>query len=335
MSAHRLVRTTLLLCAAVLGALPASVSPAQAAETVAPPHSAPADGAITGRVVGPPWARLLTVQATPMDGGAARTAIVVNGADYTLAGLAPGRYLLRFAGGEGVRPAYHGGVLSPEDSTIVTVRAGDSARANASLRTDPTRAVVTGILRDAAGSPVPGRVDLMRRDPQTGTWATQGTGLAAPDGSYAVSGPAGAGYVLRFLAPGLGPVHHPSGATVVEAEQLTLAGGTTRTIDADLCPGGPCIHHGQPAVDPIVGALGMGLWRSAAFRVAIWAPGVEPTGTVSVRSGGGTLRTVPIRGGQATFTVPGLRPGLQRLTLVYSGGGHVRGTTTSHWVRVW
>ena len=270
-----------------------------------------------------------------MAGGPARTATVVNGTEYALPGLAPGRYLVRFAGGDGVRPAYHGGVLSPEESTTVTVRAGDSTRADVTLGTDPARGVVTGVLRDAVGAPVPGRVDLMRRDPQTGMWAIQGPGLAAPDGTYAVSGPAGSGYVLRFSAPGLGPLHHPSGATPVEAEQLTLTGGTTRTIDADLCPGGPCVDHGQPVVDPIVGALGMGLWRSAAFRVAIWAPGVEPTGTVSVRSGAGTLRTVPIRGGEATFTVPGLRPGLQRLTLVYSGGGHVRGATTSHWVRVW
>jgi len=299
----------------------------------APAARAGEAGTLSGRVTGPAWSKVLTVTATPVGEGEARATTVANGATYSL-DLAPGRYVLRFAGEDGVRPEYHANALTPEGSAAVTVTAHDVVEVSAHLETDPGTGVVTGSVRDAAGAPVRGLVELLRRDADTGTWQVRSSARTRTDGTYVVSGAPGGGYVLRFAGVGLGPVFHPAGATPVEGEQLTLTGGTTRRVDAVLCAGGPCRDAAAP-IRPVLRGLGVGSWRAAAFAVTVSATGVAPTGTVAVRSGGTTLATVPLRGGSATFTVPGLRPGLQELTLVYSGAVGVEPASLVRTVRVW
>ncbi|MET0931917.1 MAG: amidase family protein [Aeromicrobium sp.] len=72
--------------------------------------------------------------------------------------------------------------------------------------------------------------------------------------------------------------------------------------------------------------------KNAKATVVVKASGVSgPTGTIRIKEGSKTLKTVTLRAkdkGKRTFTVPKLGKGTHRLKIVYSGGGKVLGKTS-------
>ncbi|MFC5678438.1 amidase family protein [Aeromicrobium endophyticum] len=79
--------------------------------------------------------------------------------------------------------------------------------------------------------------------------------------------------------------------------------------------------------------------KNGKVTVAVKASGVSgPLGTIRVKKGSKTLKTVTFRAkdkGKRTFTLPKLGKGKHRLKVVYSGGGDVKGkTSTTRTLRV-
>ena len=73
-----------------------------------------------------------------------------------------------------------------------------------------------------------------------------------------------------------------------------------------------------------------------SLHVATAAPGITPTGTVTIREGGTTLGTGTVSGGAASITLPArsLAVGSHTLSVEYSGDSNLNGATTTFSVTV-
>jgi hypothetical protein len=112
-----------------------------AATTTAISATLQADGGISGTVTAASGGRPLTgicVRAVPQAAGRAASFTVTGGGRYSLIGLAPGRYLVRFSSGcgaSGYATQWWKNAGSAARATIVAVRAsGTTSGVNAALR---------------------------------------------------------------------------------------------------------------------------------------------------------------------------------------------------------
>ena len=156
-----------------------------------------------------------------------------NGGEYTIVGLAPGAYEVRFSG-EGYVPG---------SSTGVSVAAGSAtAGVDASLSVAPAvpaDGAISGRVRSNGGVPLAG---ILVSAVQAGGGLEAGATTNA-DGEYTISGLPVGSYVVEFSRNEGGgnylAQYYGGKASRSEAQTVSVAaGGTTSGIDAEMQPGG-------------------------------------------------------------------------------------------------
>lgn len=168
-------------------------------------------------------------------------------------------------------------------------------------------AVVSGLVRDAAGQAIPGAVVRLRE--LTTNQTRRATSEA--DGSYRVSVLPVGTYEVRAESAGFAPYVNP---------QVTVTVGTTTTLDITLNPAGVnaevTVSDRPPALDTsqTASTTSIDLERIEELPVnsrnylefTLLAPGVAPSNTRAAGGGNGPTSGAPLA--DSGFTFGGLRP---------------------------
>ncbi|WBB78412.1 carboxypeptidase regulatory-like domain-containing protein [Micromonospora sp. WMMD882] len=201
------------------------------------PGALPAQAATTGTVSG----RLTTSAGAPAaDVGVRIYTPDFFGVDWTstdsdgnwsVPGLAPGRYAVAFEPAEAAEQ-YYRQKTTPWDADTVTVTAGDTVTADDQLFATGT---ITGQIRDAAGAPVSDLlVEAVEVDTQVRAWAR-----TEPDGRYRI-GAFGGTYLISFRPiEGLWQTQYVPGKLDTEAAgRYTVTAGAELVVDETVLPTG-------------------------------------------------------------------------------------------------
>ncbi|XBB68420.1 hypothetical protein ABFU82_03655 [Nocardioides sp. WV_118_6] len=177
----------------------------------------------------------------------------------------------------------------------------------------------------AATGPVTGALTVSGAPRIAGT-ARVGATLTATPGTYA---PAATGLSRQWLRDGV-PIAGATGTTY----RLTAADAGHRVVvrETGARAGWADVTSASTATAPVARAVATGRVgatvrkRTVRLRVALTAPGVVPTGVVTVRRGGTAVRgTWTLRNGAAEIVLRKQPHGTQRYALTYAGDHGVAG----------
>ncbi|WP_116948352.1 carboxypeptidase regulatory-like domain-containing protein [Jiangella endophytica] len=287
-------------------------------------------GTVTGAASGEPVGQITVEALRRTPGGLVVVSSAASQADggYTLAGLFPGDYLVRF-GADGYPPVWY--PAAPDDA------GAEPVAATAQRTTSGTDVVVTGEPASLRGAVDPG--DAVEPVPATVTarpaWTgddgaspAEYTATTAADGSYTLAGlPAPGSYELTFEADGYRPatvVEHVTGGQQRFVSEVRLATGDGRiagvVTDGDRALGGVTVSTtvGDEAISagtPTVGEVGRfvlpGLPTPGTYVLTFVLDGyAAQTAVVELAAGQAvTDLAVSLTGGAGTVSGTLLTPG--------------------------
>jgi hypothetical protein len=276
----------------------------------------------------------VTVSALPVVAGVVDQQHVVStttrdDGTYSIGHLPAGQYKVRVSG-DLVFDAYSGGTTSEQSAQVTTL--GVAADATLPTIVLEKTAGIIGAAENAAGAPLEGiAVDAL---PGGGGSSAQGAATTTDaEGAFAFTRLHAGTYRLRF--------RDPSGVYRERSDtEITVEGGENEA-DASTIVLSP-VAVPAPAVPPAVTkrsatvkVSAKGARKKATLTITLRASGVTPTGTVKIKLGSRTLKTVRLKAGKAKVTVKKQKKGKRSYKVVYSGDSTVRGkTVTSKKVRI-
>ncbi|MBU2696759.1 hypothetical protein CCO04_16840 [Pimelobacter sp. 30-1] len=245
-----------------------------------------------------------------------------------LAGLWRRNVEHRFSGSAGASIVHAGLVASAAGLSLAYGWKGALSRyleAGPEHATFDERGTFVRTQESAATGPVTGALTVSGAPRIAGT-ARVGATLTATPGTYA---PAATGLSRQWLRDGV-PIAGATGTTY----RLTAADAGHRVVvrETGARTGWDDVTTASTATAPVVKAVATGRVgatvrkRTVRLRVALTAPGVVPTGVVTVRRGGTTVRgTWTLRNGAAEIVLRKQPHGKQRYALTYAGDHGVAG----------
>ncbi|WP_259312502.1 carboxypeptidase regulatory-like domain-containing protein [Capillimicrobium parvum] len=259
--------------------------------------SLPERGAFTGKVTAKSGGKAIAgaiVTAFTPSGDVAGSATANSSGVYTVDGLAPGSYKLRFAGPAAstfVAEYYHDRATLATALTL-SISSGRTSTISEALDAPPPPGRLSGYVRSDTGERLAGATVTA----YSATGESAGTATTAADGTYAIdglpagpykvsfAGPAGSRYVSEFFR---------ERSSVVEADAVTVTAGRTTALNGSL--------HAPPAPAQVTGHVTDGSGR-AIGGVTVTVYGVSETAVATATTGAG-----------GAYTVDGLDSGTYRI----------------------
>ena len=298
-------------------------------------------GHVTGRVVdaaGVPFADLQVHAYTDDRSLVTRAAFTAADGTFDIGGLTTGSYKIVANLGErrNLAPGYFTGQSnlsgSPTSATPVTVTLGSTKAIAGNLVLDATPALENSVLPT-----------ISSQSPQVGVGLTAapGTWTPAAGTSYAYewlrgasSSAIGSGQSYTPTSGDLGsPLRVRVTATKPSGQQLSRTSAPTGAVSAAPVAGPPAPPAaGPPAivkVNPTIKVVGKGAKKKATLTITVRAPGVIPTGRITIKLGNKKLKTVTLKGGKAKVVLTKQKKGKKAYKVSYAGDNRVNAKTVT------
>ena len=229
-------------------------------------------------------------------------------------------------------------VLTPGDlAAMITLevtgtRAGHTPLTRASTA---TAAVMPGTLTSSAPPSISGTATVGQTlTGNQGSWAPEPV-TKAPRWlrNGQATGTTGTSYTLTAADQGAIVTLEVTGTKVGYLPLVKTSAPTTPVAAAPVVVGPPAPPAAQPPaiakVNPTIKVVGKGAKKKATLTITVRAPGVTPTGRITIKLGNKKLKTVTLKGGKAKVVLTKQKKGKKAYKVSYAGDNRVNARTVT------
>jgi hypothetical protein len=274
---------------------------------------------------------------------------------YTVIGLRAGSYHLGFSA-DGRVDEFYDNLPSRNSAGLKTFTVAESGVVtgkNASLALPGS---LSGLVTDAAGHALEGVTVYAQPVLPDGSLDNDGGLFVETDqlGAFTVTDAGAFKYKLAFFTDddAYETEYYDNARTEETAQSVTVTGGQdtplahTVVLDERVAPpvdppvvtppvvtppvaGPPAPPAAVVKVNPSIKVSAKAGKKRATLTITVKASGATPTGKVTIKLGGKTLKNVTLKRGKASVTLKKLKKGKKAFTVVYSGDSKVRAKTVT------
>jgi hypothetical protein len=268
---------------------------------------------------------------------------------YTVVGLRAGSYHLGFSA-EGRVEEFYDNLPSRNSAGLKTFTVSASSSVIGKDASLALPGSLSGLVTDAAGTALAGVSVYAQPVLPDGSLDNDGGLFAETNqlGRFTVADAGAFEYKLSFATENndYETEYYDNARTEEAAESVPVTGGQDTRLEHTVVLDAPVVvppvvtppvvvppvvtPPAPPAVvkvKPSVKVSAKAGKKKATLTVTVRASGVTPTGKVTIKLGGKTLKTVTLKRGKASVTLKKLKKGKRVFTIVYSGDSRVLGKT--------